>query len=51
MRDAWRHAFPFFGGNMRQNWIDAGEIVTTHGLRGDVKVLTWLDSPASDVVR
>ena len=30
---------------MRQNWIDAGEIVTTHGLRGDVKVLTWLDSP------
>ena len=30
---------------MRKNFIEAGEIVTTHGIRGDVKVLTWLDSP------
>ncbi len=30
---------------MRQTMIDAGEIVTTHGVRGEVKVLTWLDSP------
>ena len=30
---------------MRQKYIDAGEIVTTHGVRGEVKVLTWLDSP------
>ena len=30
---------------MKQNFIDAGEIVTTHGVRGEVKVLTWLDSP------
>ena len=30
---------------MRKNFIDAGEIVTTHGVRGEVKVLTWLDSP------
>ena len=30
---------------MRLTYIDAGEIVTTHGLRGDVKVLPWLDSP------
>ncbi len=30
---------------MRLEYIDAGEIVTTHGLRGDVKVLPWLDSP------
>jgi len=30
---------------MKQTYIDAGEIVTTHGIRGDVKVLTWLDSP------
>ena len=29
---------------MRLTYIDAGEIVTTHGLRGDVKVLPWLDS-------
>ena len=26
-------------------YIEAGEIVTTHGVRGEVKVLSWLDSP------
>ena len=30
---------------MRLNFIDAGEIVTTHGVKGEVKVLPWLDSP------
>ena len=30
---------------MKLQLIEAGEIVTTHGLRGDVKVLPWLDSP------
>jgi len=30
---------------MRKSYIDAGEIVTTHGVRGEAKVLTWLDSP------
>ena len=30
---------------MKQKFIDAGEIVTTHGVRGEVKVQTWLDSP------
>lgn len=30
---------------MRKTYIDAGEIVTTHGVRGEVKVLPWLDSP------
>ena len=30
---------------MRKSFIDAGEIVTTHGVRGEVKVLTWLDAP------
>ena len=30
---------------MRKEFIEAGEIVTTHGIRGEVKVLTWLDSP------
>ena len=30
---------------MKQRIIDAGEIVTTHGVRGEVKVLCWLDDP------
>lgn len=30
---------------MKQKYIDAGEIVTTHGVRGEVKVLPWLDCP------
>ena len=30
---------------MRKTYIEAGEIVTTHGVRGEVKVLCWLDSP------
>ena len=30
---------------MKQNLIDAGEIVTTHGVRGEIKVMSWLDSP------
>lgn len=30
---------------MRIPYIAAGEIVTTHGVRGEVKVLPWLDRP------
>ncbi len=30
---------------MKLPFIEAGEIVTTHGVRGEVKVLTWLDDP------
>ena len=30
---------------MKLQYIEAGEIVTTHGVRGEVKVLTWLDAP------
>ena len=30
---------------MKLQYIEAGEIVTTHGVRGEVKLLTWLDSP------
>ena len=30
---------------MKLQFIEAGEIVTTHGVRGEIKVLTWLDSP------
>ena len=30
---------------MKLQYIEAGEIVTTHGVRGEVKVLCWLDAP------
>ena len=30
---------------MKLQYIDAGEIVNTHGVRGEVKVLCWLDDP------
>ena len=32
---------------MRLPFIEAGEIVNTHGVRGEVKMLTWLDGPES----
>ena len=30
---------------MKLQFIEAGEIVTTHGVRGEVKVLCWMDDP------
>ena len=30
---------------MRLPFIEAGEIVNTHGVRGEIKMLSWLDSP------
>ncbi len=30
---------------MRLQFVEAGEIVTTHGVRGEMKVLCWLDDP------
>lgn len=30
---------------MRLQFLEAGEIVTTHGVRGEMKVLPWADSP------
>ena len=30
---------------MRLEYIEAGEIVNTHGLKGEMKVLPWIDSP------
>ena len=30
---------------MKLQFIEAGEIVTTHGVRGEVKVMPWVDSP------
>ena len=30
---------------MKLQVVEAGEIVTTHGIKGEVKVLCWLDDP------
>lgn len=30
---------------MKLQFLEAGEIVTTHGIRGEVKLLPWADSP------
>lgn len=30
---------------MRLDYLEAGEIVTTHGVRGEMKVLPWTDGP------
>ena len=30
---------------MKLQFIEAGEIVTTHGVKGEVKVLPWVDAP------
>ena len=30
----------------KQAYIDAGKIVNTHGVRGEVRIEVWLDSPA-----
>ena len=30
---------------MKLQFVEAGEIVTTHGVKGEVKVMPWLDSP------
>ena len=29
----------------KSKYIEAGEIVNTHGLRGEVRIVSWLDSP------
>lgn len=30
---------------MKLEFLDAGEIVTTHGIKGEIKVLPWADGP------
>ncbi len=30
---------------MKLQFVEAGEIVTTHGVKGEVKVLPWVDGP------
>ncbi len=31
---------------MQKQWLEAGRIVSTHGVRGEVKVEPWTDTPA-----
>ena len=31
---------------MKEKYIAAGEIVNTHGVRGEVKIMPWTDTPA-----
>ena len=35
---------------MKLQFVNAGEIVTTHGIKGEVKVMCWLDDPESVTV-
>lgn len=30
---------------MKLQFVEAGQIVNTHGIRGEIKVLPWMDSP------
>ena len=30
---------------MKKPFLEAGQIVSTHGVRGDVKVMPWADDP------
>ena len=30
---------------MRLQFVEAGEIVSTHGIKGEMKVLPWVDGP------
>lgn len=30
---------------MKLSFVEAGEIVTTHGVKGEIKVLPWMDGP------
>ena len=30
---------------MQQRFLEAGQIVNTHGIRGEVKIVPWCDSP------
>lgn len=30
---------------MKQKYLEAGEIVNTHGVRGDLKIMPWCDGP------
>ena len=30
---------------MQKKYLEAGEIVSTHGVQGEVKILPWADGP------
>ncbi len=36
-----------YGGSLKQQYLQTGKIVSTHGVRGEVKLLPWADSPES----
>ena len=35
----------WYGESMKEKFIEAGEIVNTHGVRGEVKIMPWTDTP------
>ena len=35
----------WYGETMKEKFIEAGEIVNTHGVRGEVKIMPWTDTP------
>ena len=35
----------WFGECLKEKFIEAGEIVNTHGVRGEVKIMPWTDTP------
>ena len=42
----WRLAKPFTGGIIiKKQYLECGKIVSTHGIRGEVRVQPWCDSP------
>ncbi len=49
MRGVYRHAFLVSakagGVNLKLEYLPAGQIVTTHGIRGELKILPWSDGP------
>ena len=32
---------------MKSQFLEAGQIVNTHGVQGEVKIVPWCDSPSS----
>ena len=30
---------------MKNQFLEAGQIVNTHGIKGEVKIMPWADSP------
>lgn len=43
----YRGGFLFFGEieNMKNNFLEIGQVVNTHGIRGELKIQPWCDDP------